>query len=182
MNLFRCLVLLAAAWAGSTWAQKNVALPTAAKQAVTKLEAAVLQAKKRAVAELTSAMNAESRAGRLDAALAVKAKIAELGAEIDALESGPAAGGGEDLVPGVWRMQNGVVFTFDSNKTFSASGGNFKWQGKWRIEDGQLLVDSALFVDTYGLPAKKEVAGDQAAWTFRGKNSKGEAISLRKQE
>lgn len=174
-----CAVAAAASFA---WAEKNADLPTAAKQAVAKMDAAVLQAKKRAVAELTSAMNTESRAGRLDSAVAVSARIKAINTEIDALENKPASGSGEDIVPGAWRMQNGVLYTFEKNKTFSASGGNFKWQGKWRVEDGKLLVDSTLFVDTYNLPAQKEVFGDQAVWTFKGKNSKGEAVSLHKQE
>jgi len=74
------------------------------------------------------------------------------------------------------------MFTLEKGNTFAASGGNFKWQGKWRVEDGRLIVDSAVFVDTYDLPAQKEARDGKAVWTLKGKNSKGEPVAMDKQD
>lgn len=155
-------------------------MPAAAKQAVAKMEAAVAQAKKKAVAELTSVMSLESRMGRVESAAAINEKIAELAAEL-----GGNAGEskrGTDFLPGVWRMQSGILFTMEKGNRFSAAGGNFKWSGSWRVENNKLLVDSTAFVDTYDLPPRKEAREGRDVLTLRGKNSKGEAIYFEKQE
>ena len=161
-------------------AQKASELPAAAKQAVTRMEATVLQAKKKAITELTTVMNSETRAGKLDSAVAINAKIKELSAELE----GEKAEGkkGTDFLSGAWHMQNGVLVTIEKNSTFSASGGNFKWSGSWRIDGGKLIVDSAAFVDTYELPPKKETRDGRPVWMLRGKNSKGEAVYMAKVE
>jgi len=161
-------------------AQKSAEMPTAAKQALTKMEATVIQAKKKAIADLTLIMNAETRAGRLDSAVTINAKIKELTVDTE----GERAEGkkGADFLPGVWRMQNGVRVSIEKNNTFSAAGGNFKWSGTWHVDNGQLVVDSTVFVDTYELPAKKEARNGKSAWIIRGKNNKGELVSMEKQD
>ena len=161
-------------------AQKAAELPAAAKQAVARMESAVTQAKKKAIAELTSVMNAETRAGKLDSAVVVSAKIKELTVDLE----GEKAEGkkGADFLQGAWRMHNGVLVTIDKSNSFSASGGNFKWSGSWRVENGKLIVDSAAFADTYELPAKRETRDGRACWVLRGKNSKGETVSMEKQD
>ena len=161
-------------------AQKAVEMPTAAKQVVAKMEVSVIQAKRKAVTELTSVMNSETHAGRLDSAVAINAKIKELTAEIE----GEKAEGkrGADFFPGTWRMQNGTLFTVEKGNKFSAAVGNFKWSGSWHVDSGKMIVDSSAFVDTYDLPAKRETRDGKSVWMLRGKNSKGEPVSLEKQE
>lgn len=171
---------LSVALALSAYAQKTAEMPAAAKQAVAKMEAAVAQAKKKAVADLTSVMNLESRNGRVESAAAVNAKIAELVAELGGNTAESKRG--TDFLPGVWRMQNSILFTIEKGNRFSAAGGNFKWSGTWRVDANKLIVDSTAFVDSYDLPPRKESREGKDVLTLRGKNSKGEVISLEKQE
>jgi len=173
---------VAALLAGNVFAEKSAEMPAAARQAITRMESSVLQAKKKAVSELTAVLNSETRAGRLESAVSVSAKIKELSAEVAVLEGGTTSKKGEDFIAGVWRGHNGVMFTLEKGNTFAASGGNFKWQGKWRVEDGKLIVDSALFLDSYDLPATKEARDGKAVWTLKGKNSKGEPVAMDKQD
>ena len=170
----------AVALALSSNAQKVSELPAAAKQAVARMEATVIQAKKKAITELTAVMNSETHAGKLDSAVAINAKIKELSAELEGEKAETKKG--IELLAGAWHMQNGVLVTIEKNSTFSASGGNFKWSGSWRVDSGKLIVDSAAFVDTYELPPKKEMRDGRSVWMLRGKNSKGEVVSMAKLE
>lgn len=179
-NSLVALVLIVASW--SSAAEKAAELPTAARQAVAKMEAAVVAAKKKAVAELSSVAGTETRAGKLDSALAVNAKIKELNEEILVLENKPSSKKGEEFIAGAWRMHNGVTVTLNKDNTFSAGAGNFNWKGQWRVENAKLIVDSSLFVDTYELPAAKETREGRAVWRVKGKNSKGEPIFMDKME
>ena len=162
-------------------AQDKGSLPTSAKQALAKMESTMIQAHKKALSELTAVMGTETRAGRLESAVAVEAKIKELTADLDVLENRPS-GKGTDFLTGKWLMNSGVSFAFEKDKTFAAEGGNFKWSGTWRVDDGKLLVNSTVFTDTYDLPPQKETRGGKSVWTLKGKNSNGEAIYLDKQD
>jgi hypothetical protein len=166
----------------TVWAEKGADLPMAAKQAVAKMETAVILAKKKAVSELSSVATSETRAGKLESAVAVTAKIKELNEELAVLENKPSSKKGEEFIAGTWRMQNGVTVVLNKDNTFSAGAGNFNWKGAWRVEAGKLIVDSTIFVDTYDLPATKETRDGRSAWLIKGKNSKGEAVSMYKQE
>ncbi len=164
------------------FADNNADLPTAAKQLLAKMEAAVIQAKKRAVSELTSVANTESRAGKAESAKAVNAKIKELNEELLLLENKPTSKKGEEFLAGTWLTHNGVKVVLEKDNTFSAAIGNFNWKGTWRTEKNALVVDANLYVDTYELPAKKETRDGRPVWRIRGKNSKGEAIYMDKQD
>ena len=161
-------------------AQKAAEMPTAAKQALSRMEATVIQAQKKAIAELTAVMNSETRAGKLDSALTISAKIKELTADLEGEKAESKKG--TEILSGTWRMQNGVLVAMEKNYKFSAAGGNFKWSGSWRVDNGKLIVDSTAFFDTYDLPAKRETREGKSVWMLRGKNSKGEAVSMEKQE
>ena len=113
----------AVALALSSNAQKVSELPAAAKQAVARMEATVIQAKKKAITELTAVMNSETHAGKLDSAVAINAKIKELSAELEGEKAETKKG--IELLAGAWHMQNGVLVTIEKNSTFSASGGKF---------------------------------------------------------
>jgi hypothetical protein len=180
MRCLFALALCAACCAGA--AEKMAELPTAARQAVAKMEAAVIAAKKKAVAELTSVAGTETRAGRLDSALAVNAKVKELNEEILVLENKPSSKKGEEFMAGTWRMQNGVTVVMNKDNTFAAGAGNFNWKGTWRVENAKLVVDSTLFVDTYDLPATKETRDGRPVWRVKGKNHKGEPVYMDKME
>ena len=146
------------------------------------MDATVIQAKKKAVSELTAVMNTETRAGRVESAFAVNAKIKELNEEIQMLSEESGSKKGADVIVGKWRMHNGVQFVFERNNSFSASGGNFKWDGKWRKDGNKLIVDSTVVVDTYDLPPQKEVKGARSVWSLKGRNSKGEPIFMERDE
>lgn len=167
---------------GMACAEKEAELPTAAKQALTRLDATVLQARKKAVAELTSIMNSETRAGRLDVAMRINDTVKALTAEMDQAAALPSAKKASSSLPGKWRMHNTVLVTLEKDNTFSASGGNFKWAGKWRTDNSKLIVDSTIFVDTYDLPPQRETRDGRTVWTLKGKNSKNEPISMSKEE
>ena len=167
--------------AGLVSAQKEAELPTAAKQSLARMEVSVLQAKKKAVAELTSVMSAETRAGHLEVATKINDAIKALTAETDQ-SAQPLSKKTGDSLPGVWRMHNTVVLTLDKNNTFSAAGGNFKWTGKWHTDNGKLIVDSTTFADTYDLPPQKENRNGKTVWSLKGKNSKNEPIFMEKEE
>ena len=169
-----CAVLLA----GHLWSQNLADLPYSARQALDKMEAAVLAAKKKAVADLTAIKGAETRSGKLLSAAQLDAKIQELNAEIAVLEGKPLDGKGTDFLPGTWRMGNGVLFVFEKDGTFAAEGGNFKWEGTWRVDGRKLLVDSKMFVDTYTLPPARDARGGKSGWSLKGANSKGEPVYL----
>ena len=173
---------LAVFFTGCVWGQELSDFPYPARQALDKMEAAVILAKKRAVADLTAVMASETRSGKMKAAALLDTKIKELSAEIDALENKGAPGKGTDFLPGKWRMGNGVIFLFDKANTFSAAGGNFKWSGTWKVDGRKLLVNSAVFVDAYDLPPQKSARGGQSAWSLKGTNSKGEPVYLDKLE
>lgn len=162
--------------------EKEAALPTAAKQSLNRMDAAVVQAKKKAVAELTAVMNQEVRAGHTEVATAIGEKIKEISADVDALQQSPDAKKGQPSLTGTWRAHNTVQFVLEKNNTFSASGGNFKWTGKWTTSDNKLIVDSTQFVDTYDLPPQKEKKNGRDIWSLKGKNNKGEPIFMEKEE
>ena len=173
-----CLAVL---FINGAFAQNRTSLPTSARQALAKMETTVVMAHKKALSELTAIMGSEKRAGRQDSVSAIEAKIKELSAELDVLENRPS-GNGTDFLPGKWLMNNVVAFTFEKDKTFAAEGGNFKWSGSWREDDGKLLVNSAIFTDTYELPPQKESRAGKVVWTLKGTNSKGEAVFLDKKD
>jgi hypothetical protein len=161
---------------------KEADLPTAAKQSLVRMDAMVLQARKKAVAELTSIMSTETRAGRLDVAMRVNDTVKAIAAEIAEASSLPSSKKASSSLPGKWRMHNTVLLTLESDNTFSAAGGNFKWAGTWRTENGKLVVDSTVFVDTYDLPPQRETRDGKTVWTLKGKNSKNEPVSMAKEE
>ena len=70
---------------GFACAQKEADLPAAAKQSLARMDAVVAQAKKKAVAELTSIMSTETRAGHLDVAMRVNDTVKAIAAEIEDL-------------------------------------------------------------------------------------------------
>lgn len=168
----------AALLAGHLWSQNPPDLPYSAKQVLDKMEAAVLAAKKKAIADLTAIKASETRSGKLLSATQLDAKIQDLSAEIEVLEGRPSDGKGTDFLPGKWRMGNGVLFVFEKDGAFAAEGGNFKWQGTWRVDGRKLLVDSKMFVDTYALPPTRDARGGKSGWSLKGVNSKGEPVYL----
>ncbi len=180
LPLLAAAVALALALPPAAPAQDPADLPLAARQALTKLETTVIQAKKKAVADLTAVLNTETRAGRLKSANAVDQRLKTLAAEIEVLENPQSAGSGTDFLPGKWRAGSGALFTFEKGRTFAAEAGNFKWAGTWRVENGKLLVDSTLFTDTYDLPPKREARDGRTALSLKGKNHKGEPAYLDK--
>lgn len=182
MHRLLTLVLATLLLAPALRAEPKAELPASARQALERLEGTIVQAKKRAVSELTAAMNSETRAGRTEAAMAIGEKIQELNADVAALLQKPEGKRGQPVLAGTWRMHNGVLFALDKNNTFAASGGNFKWSGKWTVSDGKLVVDSAQFVDTYDLPPQREKRNGKAVWSLKGRNSKGEPIFMERED
>ena len=167
---------------GSAWGQKAADMPTAAKQSLAKMEASVVQAKKKAVSELTAIASLETRAGRLGSAAAVNAQIKELNAEIEVDSDRSESKRGSDFIPGVWHLHTGGQYVLEKNNTFSASAGNFKWSGKWNVDNGKLTVDSTLFADIYDLPPHKEARDGKVFWVLKGKNGKGDSLVFSKEE
>jgi len=167
---------------GIASAEKEAELPTVAKQTLARMEATVAQAKKKAIAELTSVMSTETRAGHLEVATKINDTIKALTAELDQAAGQALSKKSGDSLPGKWRMHNTVLLTLDSNYTFSAAGGNFKWTGKWHTENGKLIVDNTFSVDTFDLPPQKETRNGKAVWSLKGKNSKNEPIYMEKEE
>ncbi len=167
---------------GIASAQKEAELPTAAKQSLARMEASVLQAKKKAIGELTSVMSSETRSGHLEVATKINETIKALAAETEhsALQSLSKKSG--DAIPGKWRRHDSAVLTLENNNTFSAVVANFKWSGKWRTENGKLLVDSTIFIDTYDLPPQKDTRDGKTVWSLKGKNSKNEPLYMEKVE
>ena len=179
----RCMLFcFAVLLVGMANAQREAELPTAAKQSLARMDATVAQARKKAIAELTSIMNLETRAGHLDVAMRVNDTVKAVASEIEAASSLPSSKKASSALSGKWRMHNTVLLTLENDNTFSAAGGNFKWAGKWRTENNKLIVDSTVFVDTYDLPPQRETRDGKTVWTLKGKNSKNEAVSMAKEE
>ena len=167
---------------GVASAQKEAELPTAAKQSLARMEASVLQAKKKAIGELTSAMNSETRAGHLDVAMKISETIKALTVETEQAALQPLSKKTGDALPGKWRRHDSAVMTLENNNTFSAAIANFKWSGKWRTDNGKLILDSTIFVDTYDLPPQKDTRDGKTVWSLKGKSSKNEPLYMEKIE
>ncbi len=167
---------------GFAGAQKEAELPTAAKQSLVRMEASVLQAKKKAIGELTSVMNSETRAGHLEVATKINDTIKALTAETEQAALQPLSKKSGDPIPGKWRRHDSAVLTLENNNTFTAAVANFKWSGKWRTENGKLIVDSTIFVDTYDMPPQKETRNGKVVWSLKGKNGKNEPLYMEKEE
>lgn len=167
---------------GMACAEKEAGLPSAAKQSLARMDAAVVQARKKAVTELIAIMNSETRAGHLDVAMRINDTVKDLTAEIEQAAAMPTAKKSSSALPGKWRMQNTVLVTLESDNTFSAGVGTLKWSGKWRTEKDKLIVDSMIAVDTYDLPPQSATRNGKTVWTLKGKNNKNEPISMEKEE
>ena len=175
-------LFVAVFWVGIAGAQKEAELPTAAKQSLSRMEASVLQAKKKAIGELTSVMNSETRAGHLEVATKINETIKALIAETEQAALQPLSKKTGDSIAGKWRRHDSAVLTLENNNTFSAAVANFKWSGKWRTENGKLIVDSTIFVDTYDLPPQKDTRDGKTVWSLKGKSSKNEPLYMEKVE
>lgn len=159
-------------------------LPPAAQTAVDRLEKALAKIeadaarsrsgeRQKAVKELERAQSAATKAGDLDAALAVKARIEELrkAEEEDAAvllgDARPAAKDPAALAVGSWNASktNGVtgVVEVAADRTVRITAGVLTYNGVWRIEKDRLVISwggSAQHIENLGFISPDRLVGD----------------------
>lgn len=160
--MIRLLLAIALVCSSITAAETEAKLPTPAQTALDRLakadaklaadyRKALAVERSKAMAELEKVQKATTKAGDLDGALAVKAKLDELRAAQEA-EAGDLLGGDRPAVPADLSKQ--VVGRWNLTKANGASGtaeftaggmavvslGPFTIGGRWRIEKDRVLV------------------------------------------
>jgi hypothetical protein len=110
----------------------------------------ILKTKLALVPVLTKAQEAATKAGNLDAALAVKAKLAEVQAEVDLAKTAadaakPKAQTDQDKFQarflGRWKTSLGYSWDLRDDGAATMSKGGSTWAGKWKLVPGSSAVE-----------------------------------------
>lgn len=159
-RILAILVAIACCWAGDAAPGAAPKLPAAAQAALDRLDKAeaklevehrkALSAERaKAIAELERVQKTVTKAGDLDGALAVKARIEELqkaeAVDADALlgEKPAAKVDAQRAAPGRWELAKGggnAICTLREDGSVTAMLGQLPVPGRWRAEKGRLII------------------------------------------